>query len=1139
MMEAPSVNDIPQTEQASSLRRFISVVVRGFARLQHQAIPILLMLVLVAAGFAVQWTAVLSHQPLTYWSSQWFDVEIWWAPVESGAQQKRFTQWGALTDIHWNSEYWLATTSAGQVLASTDLRLWNERQLLAEPLTAIALDAQHDELIATGMGGFYISYDAGDRWEPMSVSAEAQIQGIRAIAYGGGYWVAAIRDTVLNSDDGWTWNRAVLQSRAESIDIKQQLSVSNSASGDAQAFTENTVPFAVAYGPSGWRAIGGQRLLQSVDGQRWAEIALPADMVKGEPVAIAASDAVWLLWHTLGLWISRDGLQWQFVDANLPGAPQENASLQFANGQWVASNGNDIYVSDDVQQWQLLDREQQAVPIAGNDDFQQAQQQYSRWLPPLSLLLYALALTVFLRQMWIQVRARTASTDEDVPRKAAYVSLNKNISVHGVKPSNEFSSDKPVTAMAEDLLNRQPIAKALSQFIRNRSSSKPFTLGISGDWGSGKSSLMYMIADDLKRTGVMPVWFNGWHHQDTDLLSGLMVALQQQGLPKLWHLKGILFRGLLLVRRLQFRALMLFGLLIWSCLFLSQQSFVIDTLVDSRLNKPFYFSSDYFSLDVTFDLNRVSAHERIYFPPNDEQCRWKEFNGRTFTNRQQLFAPVTLSADQPTFLLPPDCQDYLRQQFARELGSGLTLLYFAASSYVLPALLFMTGFVAALSNLLGTFGFNVRGRSNIKAAAGNDPNAVAAVKQRLREINWALHWAGNQSLVFFIDDLDRMDSEKLHELMEILNMLVSDNREAFFVLGMDYERVVNHLDSQLQKQQGTAGTAALYLHKMVNVVFTPEAVKDYQALIAAQAVTPETASKEAKRERFTNLLHKGSRWADQGFGMAAWGVCALLLALSLRQDVAQPLYYEVTDAGASAIATPLQNVNVQTLVTGSTSTTNSFADVTNTATTNLPLAADEVVVVANRSYINGANVTLLLVMMAIVLLVIFGVENRKQPDDSIELKTILKAFAGSFSGITNTPRQAKRSTNLIRMVALYQQSMNHGSPVSGLQAMTDMVVIFLMRNLGLIQPDAQAEFIRLLSQLDVEPTPEQLAPLQACLANHSVLKDNLLFQQRLGFVLQRFVTEYLTWVNRQQQCRALDQLAIERSGLNDILQAFH
>lgn len=104
-------------------------------------------------------------------------------------------------------------------------------------------------------------------------------------------------------------------------------------------------------------------------------------------------------------------------------------------------------------------------------------------------------------------------------------------------------SDRPLEATDRDVLAFRPIAQGLSAFLRNTATQPPLTLAITGDWGSGKSSLMNLLRDDLRARGFRPVLFNAWHQpKDANLLAGLVSAIRAQALPPLLTPEGLRFR---------------------------------------------------------------------------------------------------------------------------------------------------------------------------------------------------------------------------------------------------------------------------------------------------------------------------------------------------------------------------------------------------------------------------------------------------------------------------------------------------------------------------------------------------------------------------------------------------------------------
>jgi predicted KAP-like P-loop ATPase len=89
-------------------------------------------------------------------------------------------------------------------------------------------------------------------------------------------------------------------------------------------------------------------------------------------------------------------------------------------------------------------------------------------------------------------------------------------------PKNTFSADgilgvidEPISSKEEDLLGLRKHSNALVKFITNTQS--PITIGIQGQWGSGKTSLLRSIEDDLKQHDqILQIWINAW---ESSLLS--------------------------------------------------------------------------------------------------------------------------------------------------------------------------------------------------------------------------------------------------------------------------------------------------------------------------------------------------------------------------------------------------------------------------------------------------------------------------------------------------------------------------------------------------------------------------------------------------------------------------------------------
>jgi len=91
----------------------------------------------------------------------------------------------------------------------------------------------------------------------------------------------------------------------------------------------------------------------------------------------------------------------------------------------------------------------------------------------------------------------------------------------------------------------------LSRFLRNEKTVPPLTIAVNGEWGTGKSSLMNLLRQDLVNYGFRPVWFNAWHHQKEEhLLAALLQNVRLQGVPQFWKPGGAMFRARLLRYRI-------------------------------------------------------------------------------------------------------------------------------------------------------------------------------------------------------------------------------------------------------------------------------------------------------------------------------------------------------------------------------------------------------------------------------------------------------------------------------------------------------------------------------------------------------------------------------------------------------------
>lgn len=90
--------------------------------------------------------------------------------------------------------------------------------------------------------------------------------------------------------------------------------------------------------------------------------------------------------------------------------------------------------------------------------------------------------------------------------------------------TNIYLSDQPVKSKNHDKFNRYNFSKRIAQTIINRSDSSGITVGIYGQWGEGKTSVLNFIEEELKRyNGILILNFNPWRYTDEEsLLRGFL-----------------------------------------------------------------------------------------------------------------------------------------------------------------------------------------------------------------------------------------------------------------------------------------------------------------------------------------------------------------------------------------------------------------------------------------------------------------------------------------------------------------------------------------------------------------------------------------------------------------------------------------
>jgi len=79
--------------------------------------------------------------------------------------------------------------------------------------------------------------------------------------------------------------------------------------------------------------------------------------------------------------------------------------------------------------------------------------------------------------------------------------------------------DNPTT---DDRLGFNSIADILRRVIHD-TRRRPVTIGIFGEWGSGKTTLMQMVRSRLQKDGIKTVWFNAWKYDAKEVIWNALI----------------------------------------------------------------------------------------------------------------------------------------------------------------------------------------------------------------------------------------------------------------------------------------------------------------------------------------------------------------------------------------------------------------------------------------------------------------------------------------------------------------------------------------------------------------------------------------------------------------------------------------
>ena len=635
--------------------------------------------------------------------------------------------------------------------------------------------------------------------------------------------------------------------------------------------------------------------------------------------------------------------------------------------------------------------------------------------------------------------------------------------------ANLSTGDSPISRIAEDALDFTPVVRGLSGLVRNENTKLPLTMAMNGGWGTGKTSLMQMLCNDLREAGLRTVWFNAWHHQEEpNLLAALLQSVRADAAPALLDMGGIWYRVKLVWRRLdrqRWRAVLAGAIvagLVWGehTLHSKHPDFYLDAAVGLKC--------------AVQPVDDVGVKDRTLVEQMADILI--KLTGGTKADVEQhchaeaqadiAKAAITAEAAKNPSGPPPAPRH-------RENGvpDGVLLIILFAALW------------PKLSELLKSFGANPADLL-VTHAGGRKTSDVEAqtsfretFKRQYCDVTQALL---PRRLVIFVDDLDRCRPDKVAEMLEAVNYVVVAGPCAVVLgiesiaveagLGLSFKDMAAETLAFRAKTLQESGEPApalgdaldqqrefaqLYIRKLFNVVIEVPRPNDEQLSrlfepSAAERELSEAEKKDAELERFGHRMRLAL--------VTAAAFTLMVMSGMLLGDTLYNMFQSEQPASAELIAwkAPVGAAGVRASSAGQTGTgeakgasgaaarndAQKAADAEGTAkadaqqktaggAASIPLAIpqpDPQVVAAERAlpdaWLAGRRGW---VFTAVLFLVIGSLLPRLLRTksatiaDSEDVRTALEIWKPVIAGVTRTPRELKRLLNRIRYLAIVER----------------------------------------------------------------------------------------------------------------------
>ena len=515
----------------------------------------------------------------------------------------------------------------------------------------------------------------------------------------------------------------------------------------------------------------------------------------------------------------------------------KDGGFSWQKEQRTNSNLSDIYFDATSKKGWVVGSDLSFFSTRDSGNSWTEQYPYSRYPAPWIFISLCLAFAFITLVIYQVIKPKQRNKDESNP--------DENSSVDDI-----LVSDRPLAPGDPGAQAIMPMVNSIANFIGNKNTQLPLTLAITGKWGSGKSSVMNLLREELNQRGFKPVWFNAWHHQnEKSLLDSLLNEVRNQAVMKWYNPEGLLSKFKILKQRgmiYQLLALIPAIIIIAFVILLFDAEFRDSVSNNIAYNIGLNQTSILTGSSILQLEKEVSESAVLSSSILDTV---KIFKDVEFVNHDDLVSginkklnPYSLTAEEAQLILkyighrpPPEILPRVRQVF-----DSLSTVFIV-----------FLGMILAAIRGMGALGFSMPLFLTSLVSKKNSGKEETGTRQFFEKEFEILTNTIGKKLIIIIDDLDRCSPDKLIEILQTINFLVSAG-ECTVVMGMDYGRVRDCVGLQFKEQ--AIGESVYVVSSASNNGYTKvaEADKDEEQSAAEVADIEnkiDTESLQAKRDQ--------------------------------------------------------------------------------------------------------------------------------------------------------------------------------------------------------------------------------------------------------------------------------------------------